>query len=126
MSPSCISYKTKGILSIIGGFIMHLSLGGFYLWGSINIYFTSYYRIISEPDLQTSKSVILAPIIDFLAALSMFNASFFISKLGLRGTSLVMGLAIALMVFLCSFMPNFLSYILLFGLVYGYVFGVLW
>ena len=120
------NYKAKAIISVIGGFILHLVVGEYYLWGNINIYFTSYYRLISEPDLQTSKSVLLVPIIDFIGTFSMFMAPIIISKIGLRPTVFIMGMAIAVNLLLCSFMPNFISFMLLFGIVFGFAFGVLW
>lgn len=35
--------KTKGILSVLGGFMMHLVLGTVYIWGAVNVYVRSYY-----------------------------------------------------------------------------------
>lgn len=35
--------KTKGILTVLGGFLIHLNLGTLYMWGNINIYVRSYY-----------------------------------------------------------------------------------
>jgi OFA family oxalate/formate antiporter-like MFS transporter len=41
--PSWKEHK-RGYLSIIGGFLIHLMIGTFYLWGCINIYVTSHLR----------------------------------------------------------------------------------
>ena len=41
-SHSCLD---SGILVLIGSFSLHLVLGAIYLWGSINIYITSYLRL---------------------------------------------------------------------------------
>lgn len=35
--------KTKGILCVLGGFMMHLILGTLYMWGGVNVYVRSYY-----------------------------------------------------------------------------------
>lgn len=35
--------KTKGLLVVLGGFMIHLILGTLYMWGNINIYIRSYY-----------------------------------------------------------------------------------
>ena len=37
--------KIKAIISIAGGFLTHLVLGTFYLWGNISLYATSYFRL---------------------------------------------------------------------------------
>ena len=36
---------SKGVLAVIGGCLMHFILGTLYIWGNINIYITSYYRL---------------------------------------------------------------------------------
>ena len=43
-----------GILCLIGGVLIHLSIGTIYLWGNINVYVTSYYRLSSDPNLSLS------------------------------------------------------------------------
>ena len=35
--------------SLLGGFLTHLVLGAFYLWGNLTIYATSYYRLHGNP-----------------------------------------------------------------------------
>lgn len=34
----------EGYLALLGGFLIHIMIGTFYLWGNINIYVTSYLR----------------------------------------------------------------------------------
>ena len=46
----------KGILNIIGGMLVSLTIGTVYLWGNINIYITSYYRLHGNPNLKLTSS----------------------------------------------------------------------
>ncbi len=50
-----ISLKTKGIMSLCGGFLIHLILGTFYLWGNVNVYVSSYLHYHGNPDLNNSS-----------------------------------------------------------------------
>lgn len=53
------SYKTKGIMSIAGSFIIALSYGNFYTVGSINPYVSSFLRFKVEPWFNTSYIVLI-------------------------------------------------------------------
>ena len=37
-----LSIKQKGVISLLGGFLIHLTLGTVFLWGNINVYLRSY------------------------------------------------------------------------------------
>ena len=37
-----LDFLDNGLIVLMGGFLIHLVLGAIYLWGSINIYITSY------------------------------------------------------------------------------------
>ena len=39
---------SRGIVSIIGGFLIALVIGTTYLWGIISLYITSYFRIVGN------------------------------------------------------------------------------
>ncbi|OTF73767.1 hypothetical protein BLA29_014010 [Euroglyphus maynei] len=49
--------KTKGILSVIGGFLIHLILGTFYTLGNVNTYLTSYIRVHVDPTVTYASSI---------------------------------------------------------------------
>ena len=53
--------NTYGILNVIGGISIHLMLGTVYLWGNINIYITSYFRLNGNPDLSITSSKYIFP-----------------------------------------------------------------
>ena len=72
----------RGVCSIIGGFILHLSIGCFYLWGVINIYVTSYYRLHGDPSLKTSLTAGLFPIFLLFVGLTFFFSLKLAKKIG--------------------------------------------
>lgn len=45
---------SRGIVSIIGGFLVALVIGTSYLWGIISLYITSYFRI-AEGNLNLTQ-----------------------------------------------------------------------
>ena len=42
--------KLMGILTLVGGFFLHLYLGCFYLWGNNSVYVISYFHYINDTD----------------------------------------------------------------------------
>lgn len=51
--------------SYIGGFLTHLVMGSFYLWGNLSIYVASFYRYNGYPDIETSTVQEVFPLIYF-------------------------------------------------------------
>lgn len=43
----------RGMLSVLGAFLISLSVGIMYLWGIITIYGTSYFRIVMKDSKLT-------------------------------------------------------------------------
>ncbi len=43
----------RGMLSVLGAFLISLSVGVMYLWGIITIYGTSYFRIVMKDSKLT-------------------------------------------------------------------------
>ena len=39
---------SKGILTLIGGFILHIYLGCFFLWSNISVYVISYFHYVNN------------------------------------------------------------------------------
>lgn len=48
-----------------------IRLGAFYLWGGLNIYVTSYYRLKDNPDLQLELTGSIFPIMGIFLNVSM-------------------------------------------------------
>ena len=49
--------KVDGILSLIGGFCLHLTLGTLYCFGNLNTYMTSYLRKHVHPGIEYSDMI---------------------------------------------------------------------
>lgn len=47
----------KGISSVFGGFLIHITLGTFYTLGNINTYMASYLRQNVDPEITYSSSI---------------------------------------------------------------------
>lgn len=45
--------QLRGMISVMGAFLISLSVGIMYLWGIITIYGTSYFRIVTKNALLT-------------------------------------------------------------------------
>ena len=56
---------SRGVISIIGGFLIALVIGATYLWGIISIYITSYYRIVDDPTLESEVTAMVFPFMIF-------------------------------------------------------------
>lgn len=52
-----MALKIKGFSSVLGGFLIHLTLGTFYTIGNMNTYITSYLRKHGEKDLTYSSAI---------------------------------------------------------------------
>ena len=48
---------SKGISSLIGGFLIQLTLGTFYTIGNMTIYIFSYLRRYSQPEISSKQSI---------------------------------------------------------------------
>jgi MFS family permease len=116
----------RGICSVIGGFILHLVIGCFYLWGVINIYVTSYYRLHGEPSLNTSLTSGLFPIFLLFVGLTFFFGVKLAEKIGIKLACLIESLWMSMAVLLSSFMPDFWSFMFFFAIVYGFGSGLLY
>lgn len=66
------SENPRGYRAIFGGFLIHMMIGTFYLWGNINIYVTSYMRY-KKSDVTTD---LLNSTFPFMA-LTMSGFTFF-------------------------------------------------
>jgi hypothetical protein len=53
------SIPWRGVLALIGGFLIQLSLGSFYSFGNMMTYLTSYMRQNGSPDLTYADFIIV-------------------------------------------------------------------
>lgn len=87
---------------MIGSFLLHLIIGSLYRWGMINPYITSFYKITSNPDLQTRKDAIGAPLAMFCIGLTIQFGSKAANKIGTSLTLLISVVGSSGFIFLSS------------------------
>lgn len=121
-----MSANYRGISSILGGFILHLVIGCFYLWGVINIYVTSYYRLHGEPTLKSSLTSGLFPVFLLFVGITFFFGVKLAKKIGLKLVCVLESLLMTLAIFISSFMPDFWSFMFFYAIVYGLGSGLLY
>ena len=54
--------KVHGVLTIIGGILIHLMIGNIYLWGNIEPYVISYFHWKGDPNATSSNGLIIIPL----------------------------------------------------------------
>jgi hypothetical protein len=71
--PSWNEHK-KRYLALLGGFLINIMMGTAYLWGLINEYLTSYFRLHGNVTLKEEDAIIVNPImITTFVLLSTFS-----------------------------------------------------
>lgn len=113
----------RAILVVIGGFMVHLSLGTIYTFGNIAPYIVSYVRNQSHPANLTEGTTTWI----FAFALigqggAMFLGGWMVRKIGPRWTTLIGGLVMSTGVTLTYFTIKVSFWLVL--LTYGFLFGV--
>lgn len=113
----------RGFLVIVGGFLVHLSLGTIYTFGNIAPYIVSYIRNESHPSTLSQGTTTWI----FAFALigqggAMFLGGWLVRRIGPRWTTLIGGWVMSLGVFLTYFTIQVSFWLVL--LTYGLLFGV--
>ena len=66
--------KVDGILALVGGFCLHLTLGTLYCFGNLNTYMTSYLRKHVHPGIEYSD-MIWVPCLATVSQVSFYKIS---------------------------------------------------
>ncbi|EAR95978.2 oxalate/formate antiporter family transporter (macronuclear) [Tetrahymena thermophila SB210] len=114
-----LPFQTRGYLSLFGGFLIHLILGTFYLWSTMNTYVTSYLR----NDGQNYTNADVNAVFPFMMlAINICNPFGVIlaKKIGFRLQAVVCSFILGVSVVLSSF---FVDNFILFSFFYGFMFG---
>ena len=53
------SIPWRGVLALVGGFLIQLTLGSFYSFGNMMTYLTSYMRLHGSPDLTYADFILV-------------------------------------------------------------------
>ena len=110
------THTMKGIMTIVGGIFIHLTLGTIYLWANINIYITSHYRLGNNPNLSVSSSSYIFPCWFLLQAVGMFYGVKIAKLFGFKLTAFISMFGFASTIFLSSWMNDFWTFMLIYGI----------
>lgn len=114
-----LSNKHKGYLTIIGGFLIHLVLGSFYLWGVINVYVTSYYRLHSDSSLEIKMTSSLFSFMSLSISLTFFFSLLTIRSFQPRVIVTLEMILISATILISSLMSNFWLFMIFYGIIFG-------
>ena len=78
--------KVDGVLSLIGGFCLHLTLGTLYCFGNLNTYMTSYLRIHVHPGIEYSDMIWVPCLATVSQGLFMTYSGHLEEAIGIRWT----------------------------------------
>ena len=78
--------KVDGVLSLIGGFCLHLTLGTLYCFGNLNTYMTSYLRKYVHPGIEYSDMIWVPCLATVSQGLFMTYSGHLEEAIGIRWT----------------------------------------
>ncbi|KAL4456963.1 hypothetical protein ABPG74_014601 [Tetrahymena malaccensis] len=117
----------KGVLTILGGFLIHLTCGTLYMWGVINIYVTSYLRLNGNPDLSIDLGSGIFPFMMVAVACGVPVGMKAIKYVGsARIVCYVCSLIASLCIFLVSFAKVFWLFVIIYGIIFGFFTGIMY
>ncbi|CAI2368038.1 unnamed protein product [Moneuplotes crassus] len=112
------SEKIKGLICVIGGIILHLFLGCFYLWGNIQVYITSYLHK-HDPSITLEDTNVVFVLLNLGQTLSMPIGPLLFDYLPVQ-LIFIIGASISIGgVFISSFVTNLYLYELMYPLCFG-------
>lgn len=100
-------YQLRGFMGLVGAFIIHLIIGASNRWNMLNIYATSYYKIMDDPKLNITINVFGTPLALFFMGFGMRVGIKFNEIIGTLYCCIVAILIASTALFISSFMPNF-------------------
>lgn len=115
------------MITIIASIVIHLVLGTLYIWGTIKLYITSYFRSEGDTELKSATVGLVFPFMMFAAA---FGLPIGVRTLPYFGSPRRMGFIvifiIAVMVFISSFIPVFGAFVFTYSICFGFFTGLLY
>jgi MFS transporter, OFA family, oxalate/formate antiporter len=118
------SYNLKGILSVAGGFLLHSALSSFYVWGAINIYVISYFRL-TDPSINNEIGQVYLLFQVFPWIFAMFFTDYVKKKIGLRWMLVIGSLGICLCTWISAFCQNLWLFMVFFALLWNIFAGMM-
>lgn len=61
----------RGLLGLLGAFLLHVLIGAINRWGMINSYVTSFFKLTADPHIETNVNCFVVPLTMFCAGATM-------------------------------------------------------
>lgn len=71
------SLKRDGLISLVGGVLLHIFLGSQYIWGNISLYVASYYQMIKENEGLSNPPLSTCSILSLGLPIIVLSSTFF-------------------------------------------------
>ncbi|KAL4512745.1 hypothetical protein ABPG72_020582 [Tetrahymena utriculariae] len=122
-----LTMKQKGIITLIGGFMLELVTGTAFLWGQFNVYITSYFRQKDDSGLELSVGGAIFPVMMASLALGI--------PMGIKGIKffgsarlccIFCSFFASLSVFVASYTQKFWQFVLIYGVLHGIAQGAVY
>ncbi|KAL4512636.1 hypothetical protein ABPG72_020473 [Tetrahymena utriculariae] len=122
-----LAMKQKGIITLIGGFMLELVTGTVFLWGQFNVYITSYFRQKDDSGLELSVGGAIFPVMTASLALGI--------PMGIKGIKffgsarlccIFCSFFASLSVFVVSYTQKFWQFVLIYGVLHGIAQGAVY
>ncbi|EAS00155.1 oxalate/formate antiporter family transporter (macronuclear) [Tetrahymena thermophila SB210] len=115
-----LSMKAKGVLTLIGGFILLLMNGSMFLWGQLNVYVTSYYRQKDDANLDLSVGGAIFPVMMASFGIGLPLGIKLVKIFGQARISLLISAIIScLMIVISSYTERFYQFVIVYGIISG-------
>jgi MFS family permease len=114
--------KIEGILALVGGFSLHLTLGTLYCFGNMSTYMTSYLRKHVDPDITYSDMIWIPTLSTIGQGVFMTLSGHLEERIGVRFTLLVGSSIMTAGVYLTAFTIRLSTFLTIFT--YGFMFGL--
>ena len=132
MAKLCANDPIRGWVAILGGVIVHFTLGTLYCFGILNPYVASYLRMKDRARGQheaaftetTARNTFIFAAAVFGQAAFMFIGGYINRAIGPRWTALLGGWIMSLGVFLAGFCTTLTGWVLSYGLLFGAGVGI--
>ena len=112
-----------GIMGCMGGLMSHLVLGSIFQWGIINVYITSYYKLLN-PTVTLEANSIAFPLMMLGISLTVTAGIYLSEKTHPLIVMSIVGVVQSGFIYASSYMMNIWGFFAFFGILFGLVAGL--
>lgn len=113
-----LTLQQKGYLSVFGGILLNIVLGSFYLWGTLNIYVVSYFKL-RDSSFMLENTLFVFPIMSFSTHITAPFSVKVCEKVGFRVHLSLCLLFVCLSHFFAFSTESFTGFLLIYGVGFG-------